>query len=102
VRTFSDKGKGETFRCRRPHIFGEKKIGFFEIYGVSAQTRGVESVRTFFGQEESIGQFFEILCGRILWTAPYWKAKKVIVIRYVLWETKNELRYDLSYGQEKS
>jgi len=25
--------------------FGEKHIGFFEIYGVSARTRGVESVR---------------------------------------------------------
>jgi len=32
--------------------FSAKNIGFFEIYGVSARTRGwgVEPVRTFFGQ----------------------------------------------------
>jgi len=30
----------------------------FEIYGVSARTR------------EGGGQFFAILCGRLLWTAP--------------------------------
>jgi len=38
-------------------------IGFSEIYGVSARTRG-----------ES--QFFAILCGRPLWTDPY--EKKVL------------------------
>jgi len=33
-------------------LFGAINIGFFEIYGVSALTRGrrVEPVRTFFGQ----------------------------------------------------
>jgi len=51
-------------------LFGAKIIGFFEIYGVSARTRGVKSVRTFFGKGER-GQFFAILCRRLLWTAPY-------------------------------
>jgi len=31
-------------------VFCRKNLGFFEIYGVSAQIREVESVRTFFGQ----------------------------------------------------
>jgi len=49
-----------------------KNIGFFEIYGVSARTRGerVEPVRTVCGQGKR-GQFFVVLCGRLLWTAPY-------------------------------
>jgi len=49
-------------------FFAAKNIGFFEMYGVSARTRGVEPVRTFCGRG---GQFFAILCGRLLWTAPY-------------------------------
>jgi len=53
---------------RRPHFLVQKYSGLFEIYGVSARTRGVEPVRTFFGREEE-GQFFAILCGRLLWTA---------------------------------
>jgi len=37
----------------RTYTFWCKKLGFFEIYGVSARTRGegkVEQVWTFFGQ----------------------------------------------------
>jgi len=47
--------------------FGHKNCGFFESYGVSARTRGreVESVLTFCGQGR-MGQFFAILCGRLL------------------------------------
>jgi len=60
------KGRGLTsadiFRTKRRgssemdvHIFGAKNIEYFEIYGVSAWTRGVEPVQTFCGQE---GQCF--------------------------------------------
>jgi len=31
-------------------LFSTKNVGFFDIYGVSARTRGVEPVRTFSGQ----------------------------------------------------
>jgi len=52
---------------RTSALFGEKNFGFFEIYSVSAWTRrGVESVRA----RGKGGQFFAILCGRLLWTAP--------------------------------
>jgi len=46
-------GQGEFFRCGRPRFFGAKNI-VFDIYGVSAWTRGkgVEPVRTFCRQEE--------------------------------------------------
>jgi len=54
-------------------LFGAKYFGFFEIYGESVRTRGVEPVRTLFGRG---GQFFAILRGRLLWTAPYLKAKE--------------------------
>jgi len=54
---------------RTSALFGEKNFGFLEIYGVftSARTRGrgVEPVRT-----RGRDQFFAILCGRLLWTAP--------------------------------
>jgi len=39
VQTFS--GQRGFFRCGRPHFLA-KKTGVFEIYGVSAWTRGVE------------------------------------------------------------
>jgi len=71
--------KGEGFiQMRTSALFGAKNIGFFEIYGVSARTRkeGVEPVRTFFGKGEG-GQFFAILCVRLLWTTLYSKEMKV-------------------------
>jgi len=39
-------------------LFGAKNFEFFQIYGMSTRTR------------VSRGQFFAILCGRLLWTAP--------------------------------
>jgi len=41
---------------RTSELFGKKNIELFVIYGVSVRTGG--------------GQFFAILCGRLLWTAP--------------------------------
>jgi len=35
---------------RTSAIFGAKTFRLFEIYGVSARTRGVEPVRTLYGQ----------------------------------------------------
>jgi len=45
-----------------------KNNGIFEIYDMSARTRGVEPVQIFFRQERR-GQFFAIFCGRPLLTA---------------------------------
>jgi len=59
---FADKGVG-IFRWGR--IFWCKNFRYFEIYDLSAWTRGVEPVRS----RGSI--FFAILCGRLLWTVPY-------------------------------
>jgi len=47
-------------------VFGAKNLGFFEIYGVSAWTKGVEPVRPF--SDRGGGSIFVILCGRLLWT----------------------------------
>jgi len=50
-------------------IFGVKKnFGFFEIYGVSARTKGESSNCGHFS-DKGKGQFFVILCERLLWTA---------------------------------
>jgi len=65
VQTFCGQGGRQK---RTSALFGVKN-GFFKIYGVSAQTRRVEPVRTFFGKEGE-GQIFAILCGRALWSAP--------------------------------
>jgi len=65
------KRGGGVLQMRTSALFGAKNFEFFEIYGVSERTRGggrVERVWTFCGQG---GQFFAILCGRLLWTAPY-------------------------------
>jgi len=37
---------------RTAKLFGAKMFGFFEIYGMSARTRGFEPVRKFCGQGE--------------------------------------------------
>jgi len=54
---------------RTSALLGAKDSGFFENYGESAWTRGVEPVRSFCGQGGG-GPFFAILCGRLLWTGP--------------------------------
>jgi len=69
VRTFFGQEGRKFFQMRTFIIFNTKNSRFFEIYVVSARTRGkeVEPVRTFFGQGD---QFFAILFRRLLWTAP--------------------------------
>jgi len=51
--------------------FGAKNFGFFEIYGVSARTRGrrVEPVRTFFGQGGK-GINFSRFCADVFYGLP--------------------------------
>jgi len=72
---FVDKGEGGSSDVD-VHIFWRKNFEFFEIYGVFVRwygqgRRGVEPVRTFFGQGGR-GQFFVILRGRrSLWTGRY-------------------------------
>jgi len=62
--------RGWDIRMRTSALFGAKNFGFFEIYGVSAQTKGegVEPVRT-----RGRGSILTILCGRLLRTASYCK-----------------------------
>jgi len=55
---------------RTSSLSGAKNFGFFEIYGVSARTRGIESVWASCGQWRG-SKFFAILCGRLLWMASY-------------------------------
>jgi len=50
---------GGSFQMRTSVLFGAKIFRFFEIYGVSARTRGVEPMWTFCEQGGSI---FAILC----------------------------------------
>jgi len=51
---------------RTSALFGAKNFGFFEIYSVSARTKGELSQC----EQEGREQFFSILCGRFLWTIP--------------------------------
>jgi len=64
----ADKGGGEFFRYGHLYFLAQK-TGFFEIYGVSARTRGLKHCRHFSGMGE--GQFFAILYWRLLRTALY-------------------------------
>jgi len=54
---------------RTSALFGGKNFGIFEIYGMSARTRGLSQCGHFADKCEG-DQFFAILCGRPLWTAP--------------------------------
>jgi len=45
VRTFLEREEGRVLQMRTSALFGAKKFGFFEIYGVS-ERKGVEPVRT--------------------------------------------------------
>jgi len=51
--------------------FLAQKHGFFEIYGTSERTRGKGGVNQcgHFSNKGGRGQFFTILCGRLLWTS---------------------------------
>jgi len=49
---FADRGE-EVFQMRTSALFG-----FFEIYSVSARTRGFEQVRIIYGQEGRGDQFW--------------------------------------------
>jgi len=57
------------FQMRMSALFGAKSFGFFEIYSVSARTRGELSQCRHFVDKGC--KFFAILCGHPLWTAPY-------------------------------
>jgi len=103
-RTRGGGGRG-VFRGGGP-FFLAKNFGFFKFLGVwcvrtDKGKGGVEPVRTFCGEEGRV-QFFAILCGRILWTAPYhpqlFKATSKIrlevllfVFLALLWESGNDI-----------
>jgi len=72
VRTFFSNREGErVLQIRTSTLFGAKKLGFFEIYDMSAQTRegGLASADIFRTRGKE-SQFFAILCRRLLWTDP--------------------------------
>jgi len=60
---------------RMSALFDAKKLGIFEINLVSARTRGLSQFGHFADKGEG-NQFFAILYGYLLWTAPYRKIKK--------------------------
>jgi len=59
---------------RTSAIFGAKDLGFFEIYGMSARTRGLSQCGHF---ADKGGQFFAILCGRLFMDGPFPRSKFV-------------------------
>jgi len=89
-----DKGRG-FLQMRKSAFFGAKNFGFYEICGVSARTRG-RGVLSQCGKEE--GQFFVILCGRHLWTAPNYE----IISNNVVFNVKlnSSLIYKLLQGRK--
>jgi len=62
----------KVLQMRTCTVFGAKKLGFIEIYIVSARTRKVSQFGYFSdkGGGERVGLFLAILCGLLLWTAP--------------------------------
>jgi len=68
VRPLCGQGEGGVFQMRTSALFGAKNFGFFEIYGVSARAGGLSQCGHF--SDKGVN-FFAILCGRPLWTAPF-------------------------------
>jgi len=66
VRKFCGQGGSSDADVRN---FWGQNFEFFEIYGVSGRTMGLNQCQHFVDKEEG-GQSFGILSGRILWTAP--------------------------------
>jgi len=66
---FADKG---WFRRGRAYFLVQKLRNFRNLRCVRADNSGIEPVRTFCRQGGG-GQFFTILCGCQMWTAPYLK-----------------------------
>jgi len=64
--------EGGFFRCGRPHFWRQITSDFskFMTCPHGQGGRGVELMRTFCCQGEGVN-FFSILCGRLLWTAPF-------------------------------
>jgi len=63
--------RGWFFGYGRPHLLVQKNFGFIEIYGVPTRARGRRlSQFGHFADKGEWGQFFAILCGRLLWSAP--------------------------------
>jgi len=67
-------------QLRTSALFGEQHFGFFEIYGVSARTRGVEPVQTFCGQGEGVN--FSLFCADVF----YERSRRV---KYLKQQIKN-------------
>jgi len=63
---------------RTSKLFGAKKITVFSKFMVCLHEQGRVEPVTFCGQGER-SQFFAILCGRLLWTAPYDILKTVMI-----------------------
>jgi len=57
----------EIFQMRTSALLGAKISGFFEVYGVSARTRRIEPVRTFYGQG---GVKLSRFCADVLYGRP--------------------------------
>jgi len=64
------QGRKGFFRCGRLHILVQKTSRFFKLMVCPhrQRRRGVEPERTFFGEG---GNYFAILCGCLLWKAPF-------------------------------
>jgi len=72
VRSFFRQGEGGSSDAD-VRTEEEQKTSDFSKFLVclhGQEGRGLEPVRTFFGQGGMKCQFFAILCGRLLWTAP--------------------------------
>jgi len=75
VRIFFGQGGGEVLQIRTSALFGAKNFRFRNLLCVRTDMRGEGLTQcVHFADKGERGQFFAILCGRLLWTAlniPY-------------------------------
>jgi len=85
---FADKGGGKVLQMRTSARFGTKTSDFSKFM-VCPHGQGGLSQCGHFSDKRGGGQFFEILCVRLLWTAPYSVYKKNAYAASRSWKRSN-------------
>jgi len=78
------------FQIRASALYGAKNFGFLKINGVSARTRGIEQVRTFFGKGEK-GVNFSRFCADVLYGWPLLHLRKTMLSHHAKNPGSNEI-----------
>jgi len=82
VRTFCGQGEG-VLQMQTSVLFGAKKFGFFEIYGMSTWTKGEGGLGQCGHASEKDGVNFSQFCAGVLYGRPHKNCAEKLTTNYV-------------------